>query len=126
MKAMVIDVQTVLDNLSRKEGVHVDPVVMESWVAREYGRRYSKPCISISLLTDLGRDGNNPFEQLKLAQHLDSLGYDLIGSLPAPREFDGHRIEGVKQTFGVMLGKDGFLVIGDVNEIERRRRNLHS
>lgn len=123
MKAVLIDVNPVLQRLSKTEGVGFNAPVMESWVARTYGRRWDVQCISTRLLYDFGKSSGGAFEQLTFAKSMDSLGYDLIGTLPAPGEFK-MPLNGTKNpTFSVHLSDDGFLVIGDPNEVNRHRGN---
>lgn len=124
MKAILIDVNPMLGQLSKREGVGFNAPVMESWVARTYGRRWDVQCISTRLLHDFGKSEGGSFEQLSFAKSMDSLGYDLIGSLPPPGEFKMPLSAGTKNpTFSVHLSDDGFLVIGDPNEVNRHRRN---
>lgn len=123
MKAILIDVNPMLERLSKKEGVGFSAPIMESWVARTYGRRWDVQCISSRLLHDFVKSENGAFEQLSFAKSMDSLGYDLIGSLPTPGEFK-MPLNGAKNpTFSVHLSDDGFLVIGDPSEVNRHRRN---
>lgn len=122
MKATLIDVNPILERLSKREGVGPSPAVMESWVARTYGRRWAVQCISSRLLHDFGASESGSFAQLSFAKSMDTLGYDLIGALPAPGEFK-MPLNGTKNpTFAVHLSDDGFLVIGDPNEVNRHRR----
>jgi hypothetical protein len=123
MKAVLIDVNPVLERLSKREGVGFNAPVMESWVARTYGRRWNVQCISARLLHDFGKSEGGAFEQLSFAKSMDSLGYDLIGTLPAPGELKMPLNGANSPTFSVHLSDDGFLVIGDPNEVNRYRRH---
>jgi hypothetical protein len=123
MKATLIDVNPILNQLSRREGVGMNAPVMESWIARSYGRRWDVQCISNRLLHDFSASETGSFAQLTFAKSMDNLGYDLIGALPAPGEFHMPLNGGKSPTFSVLLSDDGFLVIGDPNEVNRHRRN---
>jgi len=123
MKATLIDVNPILERLSKREGVGFNAPVMESWVARTYGRRWDVQCVSSRLLHDFGASKGGSFEQLSFAKSMDTLGYDLIGALPAPGEFKMPLNGGKSPTFLVHLSDEGFLVIGDPNEVNRHRRD---
>lgn len=123
MKAILLDVNPVLERLSKKEGVGFSAPIMESWVARTYGRRWAVQCISTRLLRDFGASEHGAFEQLSFAKSMDSLGYDVVSALPPPGEFH-MPLNGAKSpTFAVHLNDDGFLVIGDPHEVGKHWRD---
>lgn len=124
MKATVIDVNPMLDALSRREGVGMNAPVFESWVARNYGNRWKVPCISTRMLRDFGHSEGGAFEQLTFAKSVDAIGYgDFIGQLPHPIDFSVPSINNQPGVFSILVTDDGFLVMGEPNEVNRHWRD---